>query len=73
MIMKFRTGSSYSYEPYSDAQLRKAAIFLNHKFIVQVLSSIRDHLISSMKLDREYMNRLMETILAMAEKAFVHK
>lgn len=73
MIMKFRTGSSYSYEPYSDAQLRKAAIFLNHKFSGQVLSSIRDHLISSMKLDREYMNRLMETILAVAEKAFVHK
>ena len=63
----------YTNEPYSDAQLREAANFLNHKFSGQLLSSIRDHLISSMKLDREHMNRLVETALALAEKAFVQK
>ena len=63
----------YTNEPYSDAQLREAANFLNHKISGQLLSSIRDHLISSMKLDREHMNRLVETALALAEKAFVQK
>lgn len=61
----------YTRDPYTDAQLREAANFLNHQFSGQVLSSIRDHLISSMKTDREHMNRLMETTLAVAEKAFI--
>tara|TARA_S200000501_G_C20710904_1_gene693946 strand:+ start:409 stop:807 length:399 start_codon:yes stop_codon:yes gene_type:complete len=42
----------YANEPYSDAQLREAANFLNHKFSGQVLSGTRNHLISSMKLDQ---------------------
>ena len=63
----------YTNEPYSDAQLREAANFLNHKFSGQLLSSIRDHLIISMELDWEHMNRLMETALAVAEKTFVQK
>ena len=63
----------YTNEPYSDAQLREAANFLNHKFSGQVLFHIRDYLVSSMKLDRDYMNRLMEITLALAEKAFVQK
>ena len=61
----------YTKEPYTDVQLREAANFLNHQFSGQILSLIRDQLISSMKTDREHMNRLMETTLAVAEKAFV--
>jgi len=60
----------YTEEPYSDIQLKEASNFVNQSFVGQSLSHIRERLISSMQLDREDMNSLMQTTLEMAEKAF---
>ena len=60
----------YTKEAYSEVQLRQAANFINQNFTGEVLGNIRDRLISSMRLDRDNMDSLMQTTLEVADKAF---
>ncbi|XOV85971.1 MAG: heat-inducible transcriptional repressor HrcA [Pseudomonadota bacterium] len=60
----------YTQERYSEAQLKEASNFINASFLGQTLGRVRERLINSMKSDRENMNSLMQTTLAVAEKAF---
>ncbi|MBV1879950.1 MAG: heat-inducible transcriptional repressor HrcA [Pseudomonadales bacterium] len=60
----------YTEQCYSEVQLKEAANFINQSFIGQSLSVIRQRLISSMQIDRESMNSLMQATLEVAQKAF---
>jgi len=60
----------HTREGYTEIQLREASNFINSEFAGQTLTSIRNKLISSMQRDRENMNSLMRTTLAVAEQAF---
>ena len=60
----------YTKEPYSEAQLKEAANFINQHFMGHALNLIRSKLITSMKSDQENMNSLMQTTLEVAEQAF---
>lgn len=60
----------YTKEAYTEIQLRQAANFINQHFTGEQLGNIRDRLISSMRVDRESMDSLMQTTLEVADKAF---
>ena len=60
----------YTSREYSEGQLKEAANFINQSFAGQSLTSIRTELISSMQLDRENMDSLMQTTLEVASQAF---
>lgn len=60
----------YTQQEYTETQLKDASNFINQAFMGQTLASVRTHLISSMKSDRENMNSLMRTTIEVAEKAF---
>ena len=60
----------YTKEPYSESQLREASNYMNVNFTGVALSDVQEHLVRSMKVDRENMNTLMKTTLEVADKAF---
>ena len=60
----------YTQQAYSEIQLREAANFINQHFTGEQLGNIRGRLVSSMRLDRESMDSLMQTTLEVADKAF---
>ena len=60
----------YTSRAYDAIQLKEATNFINQSYSGKSLSVIREHIISSMKLDHENLNGLMGTTLEMAEKAF---
>ena len=63
----------YTREAYNEVQLRQAANYINQNFSGEALGNIRGRLISSMRLDRESMDSLMQTTLEVADKAFDHE
>ncbi|MFL2504468.1 MAG: heat-inducible transcriptional repressor HrcA [Candidatus Azotimanducaceae bacterium] len=60
----------YTKEPYTESQLREASNYMNVNFTGVALSDVQEHLVRSMKVDRENMNTLMKTTLEVADKAF---
>ncbi len=55
---------------YSEAELIRAANFLNRQFAGRSLLRVRDALIDSMRLDKERMDELMQLTIDVASKAF---
>jgi heat-inducible transcriptional repressor len=60
----------HTKDQYTEEQLREASNFINHQFTGSSLSRIRSQLISSMQVDRESLNSLMQTTLEVAGQAF---
>lgn len=56
--------------PYSAAELQQAANYLNAEFAGKEINQIREELLRDMRAARETMNRLMQTVIEMADKVF---
>jgi heat-inducible transcriptional repressor len=55
---------------YSESELVQAANFINREFGGQTLHAVRTELLESMQADKDRMDRLMQTALDIATKAF---
>ena len=55
---------------YSEAELHRAANFINERFGGRTLFEIRNELLDEMRADKERLNELMETAIDVASKAF---
>ena len=55
---------------YSEAELNQAANFLNERYSGKPLAEIRGQLVEDMEADKERLDRLMQTALDVARKAF---
>lgn len=55
---------------YSSAELQQAANYLNQAFAGRELTAVRDKLLKEMTSAREEMNRMMQAVVEMAQKAF---
>ena len=55
---------------YTEIELKEASNFLNAHFSGNTLSSIQGRLVKSMRKDSERMDKLMQIVMEMAEKAF---
>jgi heat-inducible transcriptional repressor len=54
---------------YTENELRRAANYLNDKFIGQDIRDVRKHIVEELQATRESMNRLMIDAIAVAERA----
>jgi heat-inducible transcriptional repressor len=54
---------------YTDSELRRAANYLNDKFIGQDIREVRLRIVEELRTTRETMNRLMIDAIAVAERA----
>lgn len=54
---------------YSESELRRAANYLNEKFVGRDLREVRARLVEELQATRESMNRLMIDVISVAEKA----
>jgi heat-inducible transcriptional repressor len=59
--------------PYSASELEQAANFLNASFGGMELPAIRDALLEKLRSAREEMNRMMQAVVEVAEKAFAEQ
>lgn len=55
--------------PFSENELRRAANYLNEKFIGQDIREVRTRILEELQATRESMNRLMIDAIAVAERA----
>jgi len=55
---------------YTESELRRAANFLNERFIGQDIRQVRSRILEELQATRESMNRLMIDAIAVAEVAF---
>lgn len=55
--------------PYSESELRRAANYLNEKFIGRDIRDVRARILEELQATRESMNRLMLDAIAVAERA----
>lgn len=60
----------YTKQAYTEIQLRESSNFINHHFTGEHLGKIRERLVSSMRLDRDSMDSLMQMTLEVADMAF---
>jgi heat-inducible transcriptional repressor len=58
------------HRTFSDEELKQIAAFLNSRFSGKHLSNIRTDLLHDLQKDREYMDRLMQSAVDMAENVF---
>jgi heat-inducible transcriptional repressor len=55
---------------YSPAELQTAANYLNEAFVGKDIKRVRDQLLSELQKTRQDMDKMMQTVIEMAEKAF---
>ncbi len=55
---------------YSPAELQSAANYLNESFVGKDIKTVRDELLSELRKTRQDMDKMMQTVIEMAEKAF---
>jgi heat-inducible transcriptional repressor len=56
--------------PYSAAELRQAADYLNQQFTGQDIHQVRESLLRDLRETRDSLDRLMQTVVEMAEQSF---
>jgi len=56
--------------PYSTAELQQAAHYLNEQFTGKDLQQVRESLLRELRETRDSLDRLMETVVEMAEQTF---
>jgi len=56
--------------PYSAAELQQAANYLNQQFIGQDIQHVRESLLRDLRETRDSLDRLMQTVVEMAEQTF---
>lgn len=59
----------HTQRQYSSAELERAANYLNHAFSGRDLSGVREALLSEMASAREAMDRMMQAVIEVADKA----
>jgi heat-inducible transcriptional repressor len=60
----------HTQRPYAESELQQAANYLNAQFAGKNLNQVRTILLQDMRRTRETMNRMMETVIEMADRAF---